>query len=152
MLAGVLSCFCAVSASPSGGPAAVSQPPASTSAPAPVMLGEIFGRQLKLLDTLQARLDKLRTHNSTLQSSLNESEKALSALRTELQRQIEAYGKLQLTLKESDKASQSLRGSLRSSEGLLSEAQSSLRRAERDKWVMMAAALAAGAILGGLLL
>ena len=152
VLVGVLS-VCALPASPSAGPAVVSQLPASTSrAPAPVMLGEIFGRQLKLLDTLQARLDKLRTHNSTLQSSLNESEKALSALRTELQRQIEAYGKLQLTLKESDKASQSLRGSLRSSEGLLSEAQSSLRRAERDKWVMMAAALAAGAILGGLLL
>lgn len=151
MLAGVLSC-CAVSASPSDGPAAVSQPPASTSAPAPVMLGEIFARQLELLDTLQARLDKLRTHNSMLQSSLNESEKALDELRTELQRQNEAYGKLRLELQESDKASHSLQASLQSSYGLLEGAQNSLKRAERDKWVMMAAALAAGAILGGLLL
>ena len=151
-LAGVLSCCCALPASPSDGPAAVSRPPASTSAARPVMLAEIFQEQLRLLDTLQARLDKLRTTNSMLQSSLDESEKALAELRTELQRQTEAYGKLQITLKESDAASQSLQESLQSSGALLSGAQSSLRRVERDRWIMAAAALAAGAILGGLLL
>ena len=150
MLAGVLSVLCSASVWPSAGPAAVSPAPASTSAP--VTLGQIFAEQLRLLATLQARLDKLRTHNSMLQSSLDESEKALDGLRAELEKQSEAYGKLQLTLRESDKASQSLQESLRSSAGSLSEAQSSLKRVERDRWIMGAVALAVGAILGGLLL
>ena len=150
VLAGVLSFCCAASAWPSDGRAEVSQPPAPTSAR--VTLADIFSEQLRLLDTLQARLDRLRTHNSTLQSSLDESEKALDALRAELQRQSSAYGRLQLTLKESDAASQSLQASLQSSSDSLNEAQSLLSRVKRDRWIMAAAALAVGAILGGLLL
>lgn len=152
MLAGVLSCFCAVSASPSGGPAAVSQPPASTSAPAPVMLGEIFERQLSNLATLQVQLDALLTHNAKLQSELEASSKQLNQAHVTLTELRQESAGLRSTLSQSKEAETALQSSLRSSSSLLAGAQSSLKRAERNKWVMMAAALAAGAILGGLLL
>ena len=150
VLAGVLSCFCAVSASPSGGPAAVSQPPASTSAP--VMLGEIFERQLSNLATLQVQLDALLTHNAKLQSELEASSKQLNQAHVTLTELRQESAGLRSTLSQSKEAETALQSSLRSSSSLLTGAQSSLKRAERDKWVMMAAALAAGAILGGLLL
>ena len=121
MLAGVVSFCCALPASPSDGPAAVSQPPASTSGAPPVMLGEIFARQLESLDTLQVQVDALMVHNK---KSLSQSKEAETALQI----------------------------SLTNSAGLLRRAQGSLRRAERNRWIIGAAALAAGAILGGLLL
>ena len=151
MLAGVLSCFCAVSASPSDGPAEVSRPPAPTSG-APVMLGEIFERQLGLLDTLQQQLDALKLHNSELAKELIASQAGLQASAETLARLRAQISTLNESLQESETASQSLQESLQSSNGLLSGAQSSLKRVERDRWIMAAAALAAGAILGALLL
>ena len=159
MLAGVLSCFCAVSASPSDGPAAVSQPPASTTEASPVMLGEIFQEQLRLLGTLKVRLDTLQIHNEKLQNELDrlqgeldESNRSLQLTSGELTELKKKSELLKGNLSQSTKAERALQISLRESSSLLDRAQSSLARVERDRWIMAAAALAAGAILGGLLL
>lgn len=152
VLAGVLCCCSALPAAASDGPGEVSQPPASTSGDRPVMLGEIFERQLGLLDTLQQQLDALKLHNSELAKELIASQAGLQASAETLARLRAQIATLNESLQESEAASQSLQASLRSSGDSLSGAQSSLRRVERDRWVMAAAALAAGAILGGLLL
>ena len=150
VLAGVfcLSVWLPVSASASG--SEVSEPPAPSSPRA--TLADIFKQQLANLDMLQVQLDALTVHNSKLQSELSASKLALTQLRvtvTELQRQ---STELKQNLSQSREAETALQSSLRSSAGLLNRAQASLKRAERNRWVMGAAALAAGAILGGLLL
>lgn len=147
---GVLSVWCALPAAPSDTGPAASAPPAPPSAP--VLLGEIFERQLGLLDTLKLRLGTLTKQNERLSGALTASQTELDSAQLTLRGLELDSARLKASLAESDKALRSLQESLQNSEGSLSAAQSSLRRAERDRWLWAAAAMLAGVILGAVIL
>ena len=146
-------CRCAVAAALvlSLSPALYASLPASssdTAASEAEALQQIFAQQLELLDTLSQHLNELEQQNEKLQTSLDESQRALRASRATLQQQKQESKKLEQSLVESKQARQALDQRLKESASSLSEAQASLRTSWIDGLLTHAGVLAVGIIAG----